>query len=125
MKSQDIRQALIQIAERHNRPHYTACVVRDVLNAFQNDLDHPLKNLVKHEVVIEKPVDHSSLGQLQAFCSVRGARLILAKHSGVSESLITSLVNGWTGLSDDLWRQLSSAFDRTETEMLRNGKGMA
>lgn len=125
MKSQDIRQALIQIAERHNRPHYTAYVVRDVLNAFHNDLDHPLKNLVKHEAVIEKPVDHSSLGQLQAFCSVRGARLILAKHSGVSESLITSLVNGWTGLLDDLWRQLSSAFDRTETEMLRNGKGVA
>lgn len=125
MKSQDIRQALIQIAERHNRPHYTVCVVRDVLNAFHNDLDHPLKNLVKNEVVIEKPIDNSSLGQLQAFCSVRGVRAILAKHSGISESVITSLLNGWTGLSDDLWRQLSSAFDRTETEMVRNGKGMA
>lgn len=125
MKSQDIRQALIQIAERHNRPHYTACVVRDVLNAFQNDLDHPLKNLVKNEVVIEKLIDHTNLGQLQAFCSVRGARLILAKHSGVHESVITALVNGWSGLSSDLWRQLSSAFDRTETELMRNGKGMA
>lgn len=124
MKSQDIRQALIQIAERNKRPHYTACVVRDVLFAFHNDLDHPLKKLVQAEIIVEKPIDSTNLGQLQAFCSVRGARLILAKHSGVHDSVITALVNGWSGLSNDLWRQLSSAFSRTETEMLRDGKGM-
>ena len=36
--SQQIRQALIQIAEKNNRPHYTAIVVRAVLEALKNSV---------------------------------------------------------------------------------------
>ena len=48
--TKEIKQALIQIAERKGRPHYNLAVVRDVVEAIKNDLDHPLKA----EVIAEK-----------------------------------------------------------------------
>lgn len=48
--SQQIRQALIQIAEKNKRPHYTAIVVRSVLEAFKNSTYHPLVNLVNSHI---------------------------------------------------------------------------
>ena len=48
--SQQIRQALIQIAEKNNRPHYTAIVVRAVLEALKNSTYHPLVDQVNSHI---------------------------------------------------------------------------
>lgn len=48
--SQQIRQALIQIAEKNNRPYYTAIVVRAVLEALKNSTYHPLVDQVNSHI---------------------------------------------------------------------------
>lgn len=42
----EIKQALIQIAEKLGRPHYELSVVREVIRAFQTGGDHLLKDAV-------------------------------------------------------------------------------
>ena len=127
MKSQDIRQALIQIAERHNRPHYTACVVRDVLNAVQNDLEHPLKDLVKSELVVSHcTYSSSNLFQLHKFCLLRGMPEILAEVANIPLRALRAYLSCERAITDKTWLKLESSFEAASQEYkLRNRKGMA
>ena len=123
MKSQDIRQALIQIAERNNRPHYTACVVRDVLFAFHNDLDHPLKRAVMNEVVVTVDIDGTSqLAQLKKFCLLYGMREILAQVAGVPLRTLRAYLACERAITDKTWVKLQSSFDAALSEYERKNK---
>lgn len=50
MSSQDIRNALVVIAEKLNRPYYELFAVRQVVESFANNSDHPLKPSVTREL---------------------------------------------------------------------------
>lgn len=114
----EIRQAMIQIAERKNRPHYTAMVVRDVIYAIQNNLDHPLKAEVLAEGVqaasIARP--KTNLELIKEFCSVRGISKYVAKHAGISESYLAAILKQERALTSDVYQKIKSAFSRAETE---------
>jgi len=47
---QQIRNALIEVADCLGRPHYEVSVVREVVDSFRNDVAHPLKHLVVREL---------------------------------------------------------------------------
>lgn len=55
MSSQEIRNALVAIAEKLGRPHYELCAVRRVVQSFANNSDHPLKTLVMRELGMLAP----------------------------------------------------------------------
>lgn len=122
--SQEIRQALIQIADKANRPHYTQMVVRDVIHAIRNDLDHPLKEVVlgtKTLVEVKAP-PKTNLEVLREFCAVRGVSRILAKNVGISDRYMTALLGCERNLTDELFSRMKSCFDRTETEFVNRAK---
>ena len=47
---EQIRTALIEIAESLGRPHYEPLTVREVLASFDNNTDHPLKAAVLRKI---------------------------------------------------------------------------
>jgi len=47
---EQIRTALIEIAEELRRPHYEPLTVREVLASFDNNTHHPLKEAVLRKV---------------------------------------------------------------------------
>ena len=123
--SLEIRQALIQIAERKGRPHYTAMVVRDVIKAIHNDLPHPLKDEVIAEKLtgffLDSGVVHvdARKQELMVFCCRSGMQVILAQVSGVHKSFISEVMSGKRELTDKSWQRLSSAFKDAEKEFKR------
>ena len=124
--SLEIKRALIQIAERNNRPYYTPEFVRQVVAAIRSGADHPLKAAVEAEKVVGEIVANPStstrLDKLAAFCAPRGMREVLAKNSGLSSSYISKVLDHSSLLTNSAWDRLSSAFDRTETEFMKKGK---
>lgn len=114
--SQEIRQALIQIAERNRRPHYTAMVVRDVLEAYRNNKPHPLKAHVDAETVVINVVDTSNIGQLKEFCAPRGMREILARLTGYSIRQLCAFTSHETTLQESIWVELSNKFPKALKE---------
>ncbi len=114
--AQQIRKALIQITERNNRPHYTAMVVRDVLDAFRNNLDHPLKSAVDEEKVILSIVDEPKLAELKDFCLPRGMREILAEISGFSVRRLFAYTSHELILTESAWIQLKEKFPKALKE---------
>ena len=127
MKSSlQIKQALIQIAERNGRPPYELYFVRQVVAAIRSGADHPLRAAVEAEKLegnfFDKPSSDSKLDKLAAFCAPRGMRELLAKNSGLSSSYISKVLDHSSLLTNSAWDRLSSAFDRTETEFMKKGK---
>ncbi|OTG81519.1 hypothetical protein [Acinetobacter sp. ANC 4648] len=124
--SLEIKQALIQIAERNGRPPFELYFVREVVRAIRSGVYHPMGTVVEAEKIdsdfFATPSLNTKQDQLAAFCAPRGMREILSKNSGVSVSYISSVLSHGTLLTDSAWERLSSAFDRTETEVLRNSR---
>lgn len=118
--SLEIRQTLVQIAEKAGRPHYELAVVRDVIRAFQTGADHPLKSAVLGGVA-PRPVKPKSakLEKLIEFCAPAGMKHILARQSGVHFSHLCMVLRGDSELHDWVYGALVAAFDRAETEFTR------
>ena len=114
--SREIKQALIQIAERKGRPHYSLGVVRDVTLAIKNDLDHPLKAEVIAERVlfVVEPVRDVRLDQLIVFCGRVGMQALLAEVSGVHYATLNHALRGNRELTQPVWEKLSGAFEKAE-----------
>ena len=89
------RQALIQKKQKKGRPHYTPMVVRDVIQAIQENTAHHLRLEVEQEdVTLNTKLDSSNVGRLIEFCSRRGIREILAKNARLSISTIDGYLCG-------------------------------
>lgn len=114
--AQEIRQALIQIVERKGRPHYTAIVVRDVIQAFKSNQHHPLKAEVEEETVFLKihEARDPRTDELIVFCGRRGMQQFLANASGVSHTAVKQIIAGTRTLTDGTWLRLSDAFETAE-----------
>jgi len=113
----EIRQALIQIAERKGRPHYTLNVAREVIHAIKNNLDHHLKAEVEAEkVLLVHSYEHKNnrLDTLIEFSNRIGMKRILADVSGVSHSNVSNITRGNTELTNSLWVRLLDSFDEAE-----------
>lgn len=115
--SAEIRQALIQIAERKGYPYYSLSIVRDVIFAIRNNLDHHLKAEVEKEKVILCSMGeykNNRLDTLITFCNRIGMKRILADVSGVSHSNISNITRGNTELTASLWVRLLDLFNEAD-----------
>ena len=115
--SAEIRQALIQIAERKGYPYYSLSVVRDVIFAIRNNMDHRLKAEVEKEKIILCSVgEHKNnrLDTLITFCNRIGMKRILADVSGVSHSNISNITRGNAELTPTLWVRLLDSFNEAD-----------
>lgn len=114
--TKEIKQALIQIAERKGRPHYSLAVVRDVVEAIKNDLDHPLKAEVIAEKVlfVSNEVRDPRIDQLIVFCGQAGMQSMLADVAGIHHVTLNHVLRGNRELTQVVWEKLSGAFEKAE-----------
>lgn len=89
---EQIRSALIEIAEGLGRPHYEPVTVREVLASFDNGSDHPLKDLVIRKLRPVTPINTElkevSVGSKKAKLSpqeVKQSILALAQHGTITK----------------------------------------
>lgn len=69
---EQIRTALIEIAEALGRPHYEPLTVREVLASFDSGAYHPLKDLVVRKL---RPVKPTNTESKEVFVSSKKAKL--------------------------------------------------
>lgn len=125
--SLEIKQTLIQIAEKAGRPHYELAVVRDVIRAVKTGADHPLKSAVLNhgvamvaDTVFPPALHHKSrIEKLIAFCEPSGMKLVLAKQAGVSYRALCEILRQAKPMGAGEYKMFASAFDRAETEFAR------
>ena len=125
---QQIKRALVQIAERLGRPHYQHCVYLDLVDAIQNDTYHHLKEAVLSETVILDTVHPVSLDdrieKIRAFCQPRGMLEKLARHAEVHPATIWRILSNDNPLSDITWNKIKESFDSAQSEFDREVQGL-
>lgn len=124
-----IRQALIQIAERLGRPPYEHCVYVAVANAIKSGTEHHLKSLVLSEKIVIplSPMVSSTdkrIDELRAFCAPRGMAMRLSKHAQVNQPVLSRIIREEIQLTDHTWAKLKKAFAPAQTELDREMRGL-
>lgn len=125
ISTQQVRTALIQVAEQSNRPHFGMLVVRDVKEAIKNNTYHNLKNRVLREIyiqygdlykpqventiIIEKTRFMEKLFQIKNYYA---GQKVLVRTSGISERTISLLFRGKIELTFGVWKKLLPVLDR-------------
>ena len=131
-KADEIKLAVQYLAVQKGRPHYGLGIVKQVVNAFRDNTDHFLKSEVLEILKAEYPDaahrtnadapnhmpprkdKHATDKQFREFAlvarSYRGAIKHLSEASGVSQSVISTLISRGS-ISLKKYRELEPHFD--------------
>jgi hypothetical protein len=128
--TQQVKTALIQIAEQSKRPHYGSFVVREVRDAIQKNSYHNLKNLVLREIYIQygdlykpepvvteiqnKEAFFEKIVQVKNFYA---GQKVLVRASGVSDRTISLLLRGKIELTVSVWEKIEPVIDKVLKEL--------
>lgn len=114
-----IRQALIDIADLKGRPPFELVLVREVINSIKNQQSHHLKEAVlshiKNKLEAKKEEGLGSaarLSKLRTCCNTETLKNELANMTGLSYSLINSMVRGRYEITTNLWLQVEPCLDQ-------------
>lgn len=133
--TEQIKTALVQIAEQSKRPHFGMFVVREVIRAIKYNLPHQLKNAVLREIYVlygslYKPntelfklADNEQfmekLGQIKQYYA---GQKILVSVSGVSERTLSLLLRGKLELTAKVWEKIDPVLDDVLIELEKHHK---
>lgn len=130
-----IRTALVHIAEQSNRPHFGMFVVREVVRAIKYNHPHQLKNVVLREIYVlygdlYKPdTEQFNIADkadfLAKLCKIKdyyAGQKILVSESGVSERTISLLLRGKLELTAKVWEKIDPVLDRVLEELEEHHK---
>ncbi len=108
----EIRKALICLAEDNCRPHYPVIVQREVIDAFRTGAYHPLKEgVIQTNAVITKSLNanKSHLTKLREFASAYAIRMTLARAADVDPILLVNILVQNSELTEEIWQKLNVA----------------
>jgi hypothetical protein len=126
-----IRKALVAIAELKNRPHYEMSVVREVIDAINLNSHHRLKTLTLQEIYTQygnrgilltedKPFDPEAcvlkITEVKAYYAGQKA---LVTRSGVSERTISLILSNKQKLTQKMWRKIEPVIDEVLSDLKR------
>lgn len=140
--TEQVKQALIRIAEQSHNNHFGLLVVREVVHAIRNNTHHYLKNQTLQEIYSsESDNSENQNKELEMlFDSQKDEVLIkvkkiktyyagqkhLVKMSGVSDRAVTLLIRGELQLSYRLWKKIHGVIDEViealETQKIEKEK---
>lgn len=120
VNAEQIKKALIEIANINKRPNFELTVIRDVVFAIQNQCYHPLKERVLHH--IENEIEHRSrtvdreqnmrLIKLRNACTSEAIKYYLAEKSGIGVKLINNMVKGRYEVTAADWASIEPVIDQ-------------
>lgn len=105
LNPQMIKQALVRLAQFHNRPPYDVCVVRDVIANFNN---HPLREAVLYFSEVSPKEYAARLGELRLVCKTNAIIDLASQKSGID---VRSILDGDMHITNATWQRLQSIFD--------------
>lgn len=113
-----IREALIQYAEKNNRPYFDISFVKYFFNVIKLNLDHPIKNdVIRIAIQIEKSNTHdiqsvhTKKNELYVFCNRYRMRTILSEVAGVPKAYIKNAMEAEGSDVIEYWERLHPFFD--------------
>lgn len=113
-----IRKALVAIAEIKKRPHYEMSIVREIIDSIQSGTHHPLKNLTLQEIYSQSGSNIFFIGETKPFnpeeCIKQIAKVkefyagqkALVTRSGVSERTISLILSDKQKLTFKMWNKI-------------------
>ena len=115
-----IRNALIDIAKEMGRPEFELYVIREVIEAVQNDSSHELKNIVLdrinkelNDLNIKKESDQAiRLKKIRSICTSDELKKRLAEESDLELKYIQYLVRGRYEIDNSLWGRIEPILDQ-------------
>lgn len=129
---EQIRKALVAIADQKGRPHYEMGVVREVADAIQNNTHHHLKIIVMQEIYVqfshlykkEKPKQDINLDEaLESLLVIKNyyaGQKVLVSRSGVSERTVSLLLRKKQELSPRIWSKIEPVLESVLQELARH-----
>lgn len=127
-----VRTALINIANQRGRPPFEMAVIRDVYESIQYEYHHPLRNTAMQEIFttygyLYKNSDSGDLVNLEeAFEKILkvkeyyAGQKVLVSRSGVSERTISLLLRKKMVLTHRIWKRISPVIDLVLQELERH-----
>lgn len=127
-----VKLALINIANNRDRPHYELSVVRDVYYSIKYEYHHKLKNIVMQEIFtlyahlyqIEnqtKTFNHDeALAKILKIKEFYAGQKILVLKSGVSERTISLIFRKKIRLTPRVWKRISPIVDEVLKDLERH-----
>lgn len=105
---QQIRKALVRLAEYKQRDYYTPIAVREIINNFET---HPLKGAILYFCEHDPREYMARFRELKAVCKTRNRIDALSLASGYDVALI---LKGDTFITDNAWLCLQKYFDEVD-----------
>lgn len=120
INAEQIKKALIEIANINNRPNFELAVIREVIFAIQNHCDHPLKERVLNHIEAEsekklRAVDleqNMRLLKLRKVCTNDAIKQYLAERTGLCIKLINNMVKGRYEVTGTVWSSIEPVIDQ-------------
>lgn len=127
INAEQIKKALIDIANINKRPNFEMAVIKDVIFAVQNQCHHPLKERVLHHIENEieqrsKTVDREQnmrLIKLRNVCTSESIKHYLAERSGICVKLINNMVKGRYEVTGSAWSSIEPVIDQLISQKMK------
>ena len=105
---QQIKKALVKLAEFKQRPHYDPCTVRHIIENFET---HPLREAILYFCDID-PIEHRTrYVDLLGICRNNAMIALVERITGIDPK---PLLDGTQKITNATWQHLQSHFDALE-----------
>lgn len=126
-----VRTALINIANEKGRPHYGMGVIRDVYNAILEKEHHCLRYITMQEIFtlnscVKKPhMEYSAppedaLSKLLKIKQYYAGQKVLVSKSGVSDRTISLILRGKLEMSSRVWNKIAPIIDEVLEDLQKH-----
>lgn len=127
INTEQIKKALIEIANSNKQPNFEMAVIRDVVFAIQNQCYHPLREKVLHHIENEiehrsRTVDHEQnmrLIKLRNVCTSEAIKSYLAEKSGIGIKLVNNMVKGRYEVTAATWATIEPVIDQLISQKMK------
>lgn len=109
LNPQQIRKALVRLAEFKQREHYTPFAVREIISNFET---HPLKEAILYFCENDPEEQRIRLFELGMVCRTNVMRDLATEHTGID---VRSLLTGEHIITNSTWLKLKQHFDELES----------
>lgn len=127
-----IRKALVAIAELKKRPHYDMSIVREVIDSINSGSHHPLKTLTLQEIYTQYQINgiyptndtifdaDACILKIALVKEYYAGQKALVTRSGVSERTVSLLLSGKQKLTKKMWSKIEPVIDLVLVELKRH-----
>lgn len=109
LNPQQIKRALVRLAEYKQREHYTPMAVRHIIESFNS---HPLREAILYFCETDPHEQRVRLHELRTLCRTNVMRDLTTEHTGID---IRALLKEECIITNHVWMLLKKKWDELES----------